>query len=320
MTSLRDLRETYKRSEILLPSLERHVIRQEALPNDDRRPDAMHPSEMAKSKWCGRHDYYRIRGEPADYKPDPVGFRRANQYEYGHHIHHKYQAWLWQMGILYGYWLCLDCGYKWWDQSPKTCHLCNKERLRYIEVPLDTPLITGHSDGIVLLDDPLERLLLEIKSIGINSLRYEAYSLFEKAEQEQMTPDEIWFLIKRPFPSHLRQGMLYLYLATIRYPELNINRIIFLYEWKPTQEVKEFVVTYNQTYIDNVLATVDDVYQALEQGEPPDRPAWAEITDKGCRSCEYRGTCWGSPHTKDQAAPQVRVKRVSAQRRKAIRS
>ena len=176
------------------------------------------------------------------------------------------------------------------------------------------------SDGIVLLDDPLERLLLEIKSIGINSLRYEAYSLFEKAEQEQMTPDEIWFLIKRPFPSHLRQGMLYLYLATIRYPELNINRIIFLYEWKPTQEVKEFVVTYNQTYIDNVLATVDDVYQALEQGEPPDRPAWAEITDKGCRSCEYRGTCWGSPHTKDQAAPQVRVKRVSAQRRKAIRS
>ena len=26
----------------------------------------MHPSDMAKPDWCGRHDYYRIVGTPTE--------------------------------------------------------------------------------------------------------------------------------------------------------------------------------------------------------------------------------------------------------------
>ena len=35
-----------------------------------------------------------------------------NVFAEGHAIHAKYQTWLWEMGVLFGDWLCLDCGHR----------------------------------------------------------------------------------------------------------------------------------------------------------------------------------------------------------------
>ena len=48
-------------------------------------------------------------------------FTMNNIFAEGHTIHGKYQDWLWEMGVLYGRWLCLSCHHKWDDTSPREC-------------------------------------------------------------------------------------------------------------------------------------------------------------------------------------------------------
>lgn len=322
--SLKNLKDTYKRSDVLLPKIERHVLKKAQQPTS-RRSDIMHPSEMAKATWCGRHDYYRIIGEPVNYKGRSPSFRLENVFDYGHSVHAKYQRWLREMGVLWGKWVCKSCGYPWMGVSPDECPLCNKTKIKYLEVPLEDSsiLISGHSDGIVL--DSEKNRMIEIKTVGISTLRFEAFALFNRYQTEQMTPDELWFLIKRPFATHIRQGQIYLHLARQQYPELNIDEIIFIYEWKPTQEVKEFVVQYNPDLISKILETAEAVTEAVQAGSPPDRPAWAESPEeKVCKSCEYRSTCWGEIDDCSESStpqPAVRVKRsTSVKRRRTLRS
>jgi CRISPR/Cas system-associated exonuclease Cas4 (RecB family) len=115
--------------------------------------------------------------------------------------------------------------------------------------------------------------------------------------------------------------MLYLHLAQLLYPELDLQKIIYIYEWKPTQEVKEFVVNYNPALISLTLDISEAVAAALLAGEPPSRPPWAEeMKSKGCKDCEYRRTCWGVTAAEANPAPTFRVKRAAGSaRRKALR-
>lgn len=325
-SSLKNLKDTYKRSDVLLPKIERHVLKKAQEPTT-RRSDVMHPSEMAKTTWCGRHDYYRIIGEPINFKGRSPSFRLENVFDYGHSVHAKYQRWLREMGILWGQWVCKDCGFIWFGtaDSAEECSLCHKKRIKYMEVPLEDKslMISGHSDGVVC-DADGDRMI-EIKTVGISTLRFEAFALFNRYQTEQLTPEELWFSIKRPFGTHIRQGQIYLHLAQKRYPELSINEIVFIYEWKPTQDVKEFVVQYNPDSISKILDTARIVSESVEAGEPPARPPWAESPEeKVCKSCEYRTVCWGANGVREEGAtsqPAVRVKRsTSAKRRRVLRS
>lgn len=317
----KNLKDTYKRREVLLPSIERHVLRKAQEPSD-RRSDIMHPSEMAKSSWCARHDFYRIKGVPADYKGRAPSFKLENVFDYGHSVHAKYQRWLQEMGILYGIWKCKDCNSEWEHGVLPACPVCGTMNYRYKEVPLadEDLMIAGHSDGIVFIDG--KYMMIEIKTIGISTLRFESYSLFERYQNEQLTPEELWFQIKRPFATHIRQGQMYLYLAKTAYPELGIDEIIFIYEWKPTQEVKEFVVKYNPDIVAQTILLASAVSACVRSGYEVERPPWAVQEGKVCSSCEYRKTCWGSTSTEsEESKPALRVRRSTTdKRRRALRS
>lgn len=319
--NLKDLKDTYKRRDILLPGIERHVLRKAKKPSG-RRSDVMHPSEMAKSDWCPRHDQYRILGTEANYKKRSPSFKLENVFDYGHSAHRKYQNWIAEMGILWGKWVCKECDNEWLDTSPEQCPSCKSRKMRYAEVPLDDPesMISGHSDGVVYLDNSYK--MIEIKTVGISTLRFEAYSLFDKFQQERLTPDELWFLIKRPFSTHIRQGQLYLHLINKLHPELDINEIIFLYEWKPTQDVKEFVVQYNPDLISEILSNASKVVGSVQSNTLVDRPEWAEnIEGKTCASCEYRSTCWEQDNVSEEdspSSPTIRIKRSSSTKRSRV--
>lgn len=321
--TLKDLKASYKRDEVLLPLIERHVLKIANSSDGHRRNDIMHPSEMADYRWCGRHDFYRItKVEPTHaHKDANRSFRLSNVLANGNDIHDRWQGWLADMGVLWGRWVCRDCGADWFDYSPAACSDCGSTSLRYQEVPFDAPdlMIAGHADGVVRVGD--ENILLEIKSVGMGTLRYYSYPLWEQAMTEQMTPEEVWFLIKRPFGSHLRQATMYMHLTNLLYPDLQVDRAVFIYEWKPTQETKEFVVRYNPAVIAKMLDTAADVRVAVRSGEAPDRPDWAAENDKGCKTCEYRGICWGTSRSDSAATgPVVKVKRApAAQRRRALR-
>lgn len=320
---LERLKATYKgNAGLLLPAMQRHVMRRAAdgVNDIDRRHDIMHPSEMCKSDWCPRMDFYRITLGivPGDANPS---FMMENVFDEGHRIHRKWQGWLWQMGLLSGMFQCKECTWKWWDRSPQYCPSCNGDRLRYAEVPLvnDEYMIAGHSDGMVEdggqwleLDEPV---LIEIKSLSIGTLRFEA-PLLHQRYLNGLGLEEVWRDVKRPFASHIKQGTLYCWLKGVR-------KIVFIYECKWNQQAKEFVVTPNFDHIKDELAQAKDVADAIRHDMEPYRPSWAEGPDGPvCKSCTFKKKCWSIDETTQTpvAAPAVVVRAASARRRKALRS
>ena len=319
--ALQRLKDTYRNGDVLLPELQRHVMRSSGAPRpDDHSMQYMHPSDMVKPDWCGRHDYYRIVGTKVE-KTSAANpsFRMENIWAQGTAIHGKYQTWLWEMGVLFGDWECLECGHRYGALSPTKCQFCLSERLIYRELPMrrNQYLIEGHADGAVHAD--WLRALIEIKSIGINSFRFDAPRLWNRY-QDGESADDLWFSIKRPFATHVRQGQLYLWLSWPAY-----EQIVFIYESKFNQQTKEFVVGYNKNLIAPLLEVAREVSQGVRAGIEPDRPLWAEGPDgKVCTSCEYRKTCWGIHDRTTQADHQeaaVRILRAKpARRRRALRT
>ena len=138
----------------------------------------------------------------------------------------------------------------------------------------------GHADGII--NDAKGKAILEIKSVGAGTIRMEDFELYQSAS----SPDDMWKKVRKPFNTHLRQVNLYMHC-------LGIHDAVFLYEWKATQEVKEFSVKFQPELIEDILSGCKNVIRGLESGVPPMRPTWVEdSTSKTCKNCPYKKVCW----------------------------
>lgn len=315
-------KESFKGNQgYLLPPMRRYVVRKvsEDAANSARRTDIMHPSELCKPSWCPRKDFYRItlgaREEVA------AQFGSELVFAEGHVIHDKYQRWLQDMGLLYGRYVCEDCGHSFFAQSPSFCPSCSSppSRLKYREVPLENKeyMIAGHADGAVNSGnewlDVEEPFLIEVKSIGLGTIRVENPELYRKYTADEYDLTRLWQEIKRPFPAHIRQATLYCWLS-------GYKKMVFIYESKWNQQTKEFVVTPDFKHIQWILDGAKDVAQSIRQGVEPYRPGWAKQEHKTCKACPYMGECWGvSDDTTDQPKPVTVRKAPVTRRRKALR-
>jgi CRISPR/Cas system-associated exonuclease Cas4 (RecB family) len=72
--------------------------------------------------------------------------------------------------------------------------------------------------------------------------------------------------------------------------------MIYIYEWKPDQRIKEFELKINRSLVDPILDNCKLVMDHLDREVVPDRPSWA-INDQaaGCKYCPYKETCWNGP-------------------------
>lgn len=306
-SKLRQLLDTSKNETRLLGAIKRHVM---CRPPDDRRQDVIHPSEMCKADWCPRATFFRLLGAPAG-EGEWAPFTLENVWAEGHDIHDKWQTWLWEMGVLRGEWLCFACQSRWLGTAPKICPSCGagQDCLKYLEVPLlgEKYLMAGHADGDVNDDDTEELCpLIEIKSIGIGTLRFEAPQLLGKyarkvkdddGEHSIIDLEALWRDLKRPFPGHVKQGMLYLSMS-------GRKEIIFIYECKWNQQVKEFKVRYQEDLVADLLDACLDIKYALEIGRAPRRPHWAAADNSICGKCVYRDTCWDAYLENDDEEPR----------------
>jgi CRISPR/Cas system-associated exonuclease Cas4 (RecB family) len=271
---------TFKNDTVLLGSLQRHVVISNERRDADRDTAHLHASEICKTDWCPRSSTYRILGYPA--KEAHRGTHHViNLYEEGHSIHEKYQKWLWEMGVLQGVFVCAACQHRWWATAPEVCASCDSPHLRYGEVPIEDESIhlMGHADGQVGDD------LIEFKSIGLGSVRMEVPGIYRRYSSGEITVEKLWNEIRRPFPSHTRQAMLYLRAK-------GIKRMVFIYEAKWNQQQKEFLVTYTPGVIDNIVQSALKVKELLAEGRLAPRPEWAEEDHKVCKKCPYVGLCW----------------------------
>lgn len=270
--------------------------------NRHRDTAHIHPSEISKNHWCSRQITYRISDTPVDedYKDGGTYWRLASIFEEGHHIHERHQAAFWEMGVLEGMWLCLDCRHRWWSVSPAVCERCASLHLTYREVPIEIPgyHIIGHTDG--LHNDGERRINLEVKSIGIRSIEIEIPGVYKTWKDSGADLTALWSSIKIPFPSHQRQGLIYM--AALNMMGYDVAETLYLYEFKANQELKGFVVKYDEKRALSLLNRAADILAAKEAGAVPDRPDWASTKHLDCKDCPWKDRCWNGVQAQENSA------------------
>lgn len=260
-----------KKETRVLGSLERHLL---SKPKDkSRRTDMLHPSDMVGSDWCHRASYFHLLGN------EPISTRTSSLrlelvFQEGHDIHKKWQRWFQQMGVLQGKWYCEECEEIFWGLPD-----CHDGPLKYREVPFfnEEYRIVGHSDGwLVGLGDPL---MLEIKSVGDGTLRWECPELYANNGYDF---NKTWREINAPFKKHIDQVQLYMKLAELQGYENIPNEAVIIYEAKPNQEVKEFVIPRSEWGISNLLDAAKMIVESVKAGTPPE----CNIASEGCARCK----------------------------------
>ena len=294
------MKASMKNKAKLVSLLHPHLLEDYDYKNRLRDTEHFHPSDMCKRDWCVRQSIYRMLNYKETNPERPKAFKTLNIFEEGHRIHRKWQGWLQEVGMLLGRWYCRECEHVWYGKS--VCESCTSKQTDYHEVPIydEEHHIMGHADGHVKLDN--EDYLIEIKSVGIGTFRYENFPLFNRYTTKQITADEMWNEVNRPFLSHLRQGTLYMHCT-------GIKKMIFIYEWKASQDIKEFVVSYQPEVISDILATCRAGLHYLGQGSVSPRPDWITTKDhQACKYCTYKKICWSSDDVKGPSKVQSEVR------------
>lgn len=263
----------------VIGSLERYVLSKPV--SSSRASNIIHPSEMAKADWCHKAEYYELLGKtpaPSKYK---ASLRTLLIFDEGHRIHERYQRWFGEMGKLYGIWECSICKNKAWCLGNIPCGSCPGTLDTYKEVKLHyEPLrIGGHADGwLVGFGNPL---LLEIKSIGEGSVRFENAELYKKHDGDIK---KIWKDLDAPFYAHILQVQIYMKLMELLELPDAPQEAVFIYESKATQEIKEFIISKDDFGVSKLFEDAAMIVAAVDSGIPP----VCNINPiSGCYKCNY---------------------------------
>jgi hypothetical protein len=150
--------------------------------------------------------------------------------------------------------------------------------MEYSEVTLvdDSLRIAGHTDGWIkgIGDD----CLIEIKSIGAGTLRFEAPEILADAGGDIA---KAFNNIRRPFRSHLLQGQMYLELTHRMFGTEAPKEIVFLYENKADQATKEFTVKADYEMVERIFFSAQKLIKAVDAKKMPE----CNVNPDGCKSC-----------------------------------
>jgi hypothetical protein len=247
---------------------------------NDRRWDIVHPSELShQSTFCARSVYLRITEGPLS--PEGFDFGLQNIFDEGHSIHAKWQSRLRKYTPLFGNWECRICGVveravleprsnpsSVFDPGD-SCYSTLGHLWEYKEITLDAEaqaLLVGHADG------GFDETLVEFKSVGEGTARIEDPDAFAAANGDLK---ELWKGIHRPFKTHLNQGDIYLWIC--KQNGLPFTEVSFIYESKWNQQIKEFIVPYDEKRSLKLVDQAIAIKYAVDHREEPE--------------CRFPGTC-----------------------------
>jgi len=273
VNDLQKFLDAKKKPTRLLGDVERYMLLR---PQGDRSTLVLHPSEIIKPDFCHRYSYYLMSGGvKLGSKP---ALKLQSIFDEGHYIHDKWQTYFYEMGNLYGDFKCVYCKGITTGISPESCSSCGGA-LKYDEVKmLDKKLrIAGHTDGWI--KGIGEDCLIEIKSIGTGTMRFDAPELLADADNDV---SKAFKNIRRPFRSHLLQGQMYLELAKRMYGSDAPNEIVFIYELKADQSYKEFSVKADFEMVERIFWVAEKIVEAVEDGRMPKCNIDPE---NGCKEC-----------------------------------
>lgn len=293
---LNSIFQSMKREGYIVKPLNFYLEQKANQPND-RAVDVNAPSQAGK---CMRHNFYMRKQYEAN---GTIDGRTQRIFDNGTKTHERLQEYMLDMGLL-----IMD------------------------EVPLlnDTYKIQGHTDGFLDLKND-EVAILEIKSINDKSFTelkdakddhkkqgliylYCAEERRKKLRDKYATLDEFYAsqeersIYYQSKYQHMKGGRKYTREQKIQ-NEVNLNlicddilfrtekpitKVVFLYENKNNQELKEFTVERNST-TEHILTEVLKEYQQLNEYCDSDTlPPREGVNDTCfmCRWCPYSLSCW----------------------------
>lgn len=293
--ALKDIFNSMKKEGYITSPLDIYLFEQANKPND-RAVNVNAPSQAGR---CNRANYYMRMQYESDGTIDP---RTQRIFDNGTYTHERLQSYLIDMELLH-----MD------------------------EVPLinDEYNIQGHTDGFLNLKD--EVAILEIKSINDNQFSQlkdakeehkkqglvylycaEERRLFLRRTYKTLKEfNDSWETRYRYFDfhyQHMKGGSKYTREQKIEnevmlnmladnilfYTDRPITKVIFLYENKNNQELKEFVVERNMT-TEPILQQVLEDYKYLNECCMDKMIPPREGTGKSCnmcRWCSYKNECY----------------------------
>jgi len=266
---------------------------------NDRAIDVNAPSQIGT---CLRSRYYARTGAPLD--SNAIDARARRIFDNGSYVHIRLQEYLKKLGKLL------------MDEVPVYSKEFN---------------IQGHTDGIIRISSN-EVAVLEIKSINskgfsdlkdakadhkLQGLTY-AFCLEERRKFLQKTyPSLEEFEAseksrKKDYESlyqHLKSGHKYTREQKIEYQvslhlildnllfdvQIPITKVIFLYESKDTQELKEYCILSKDTQsiqtLDKIKEDCAYLNNCVKNVIIPPRCS-SSVADSSCRWCSYKTECW----------------------------
>lgn len=286
----------------VVPKIERYLMSLNADDNN-RAINVNAPSSAGVS--CLRQRYYsRTKTESDSNSIEP---RLHRIFDNGHGVHARLQEYLLEQGML----------------------LMDEVPVLNIEYN-----IQGHTDGILKLS-PAERAILEIKSMnsnGFSSLKdaredhkYQGLVYLYCLEKRRQDLQESYATeaefnddfsrrnkILRERYQHLKAGKKYTRNEKISFQlslhakadsilyntKLPIKKVIFLYENKDTQDLKEYAVSIEKVENRLILQTVLDECATLNEYVknkelPPRCEDCTSKSSSSCRWCSFKSQCFG---------------------------
>lgn len=296
--SLKSVFNAMKREGYIVKDLDMYLLSL----NDEDNDRAINVNAPSSAGGCLRARYYSRTQAEANAMSIDARTRRI--FDNGHGMHSRIQGYLTEMGSLL------------LDELPVLSEEYN---------------IQGHTDGLLSLPQD-EKAILELKSINSNGftrlksvkdehmlqgLTYlycveeRRKSLQEEYEslEEFLSYKDSRYIQYASFYPHLKSGRKYTREEKVLHQcklhdladtiliqtEKPITKVIFLYENKDSQELKEFLVSTKdanaQIALEGLLNDCAVLNEMVENKELPERCTNSK-SDSACRWCNYSLECW----------------------------
>ena len=295
--SLKTVFQSMKKEGFVVKRLDEFLITNNSSDND-RAVNVNSPSQIGK---CPRARFYARLGYPRNSGVDPRSIRILDN---GTYTHIRLQEYLSEAGIL------------------------DMEEVPVINEEFN---IQGHTDGIINIGND-EKAILELKTI--NSRNYgllkdakeehkkQGLTYLYCIEQRRLKLHSKYknkgsFLLAKKSRykkyaeryQHLEDGNRYSREEKIKYQcdllnkldtllfdlKKPLTKVVFVYENKDTQELKEFTINSgdysNDVLIKDILSECHYVNECVLNNELPERCSKSK-SDNACRWCEYSLECW----------------------------
>lgn len=278
-------------SESLVAKIDKFLMKFPDESGEDRGHGMNSPSSIG---YCPRSSIYGRMGVPRSTLTHP---RLQRIFDNGHYVHDRLQTYLEKMGML---------------------------KLREVPVWNEDLQIMGHSDGLLQLT-PMQLAILEIKSIndnGFGKLMEAKPEHVKQAHVYMYCLEELRKLVTSGnkstsntladkyvelMESFVEDGSHYTKAEKISFKRIYfvrtlellsttakpIRTVVLLYENKNNQELKSFVVQWNDSIMDEIRELYKFYNGCIATGAIPDRPEGA--TGKSspmCRGCNYVDKCY----------------------------